>query len=65
LPSLDEYASPFEKAGFEMLTKDTFCWIPHSAGPAMTLAARVLTPALNIVARRFAMRSLVVARKPV
>ena len=65
LPSLDEYASPFAKAGFEILTKDNFCWIPHSAGTALTLLGRALTPLLNTVARRYAMRSLVVARKPV
>jgi SAM-dependent methyltransferase len=65
LPSLQEYASPFEKAGFEILTKDRFCWIPHSAGTALTLLGRALTPLLNAVARRSAMRSLVVARKPV
>lgn len=64
LPSLDEYASPFEKAGMEILTKDNFCWVPHSAGAALTLIARALTPVLNTVARRSAMRSLVVARKP-
>jgi SAM-dependent methyltransferase len=65
LPSLDEYASPFDKAGFEILTKSNFCWIPHSAGAAMTVIGRALTPVLNTVARRYAMRSLVVARKPV
>jgi len=65
LPSLDEYAAPFEKAGFEILTKDHFCWIPHSAGTAMTMLGRALTPLLNTVARSSAMRSLVVARKPV
>lgn len=65
LPSLDEYSSPFEKAGFEILTKDNFCWIPHSAGVALTLFGRALTPILNAVARRSAMRSLVVARRPV
>jgi len=65
LPSLDEYASPFEKTGFEILTKDNFCWIPHSASAVLTLLGRALTPFLNIVARRSAMRSLVVTRKPV
>ena len=65
LPSLGEYASPFEKAGFEMLKKTNFCWIPHSAGAGMTVLGRALTPFLNLVARRFAMRTLVVARKPV
>jgi SAM-dependent methyltransferase len=64
LPSLDEYTSPFEHAGFEILTKDHFCWIPHSAGAGLTLVGRALTPFLNVVARRYAMRSLVVARRP-
>lgn len=63
LPSLQQYASPFENAGFEMIRTGNFCWIPHSAGPAMTLMGRVMTPVLNIVARPYAMRSLVVARR--
>jgi SAM-dependent methyltransferase len=64
LPSLDEYTSPFETAGFEILKKENFCWIPHSAGRTLTLCCRLLTPFLNLVARSRAMRSLVVARKP-
>jgi SAM-dependent methyltransferase len=64
LPSLDEYASPFEAAGFEILEKANFCWIPHSAGRALTICCRLATPILNAVARGRAMRSLVVARKP-
>jgi SAM-dependent methyltransferase len=65
LPSLAEYTAPFSKAGFEVVVRDNFCWIPHSAGTAMTMIGRALTPMLNLVARRYAMRSLVVARKPV
>jgi SAM-dependent methyltransferase len=64
LPSLEEYVVPFEAAGFEITTKDHFCWIPHSAGPALTAICRALTPILNATARSRAMRSLVVARKP-
>jgi len=64
LPSLAEYASPFENAGFEIIAKKNFCWIPHSAGRALTLACRLMSPLLNLVARSRAMRSLVVARKP-
>lgn len=64
LPSLEEYAAPFETAGFEITIKDHFCWIPHSAGPALTAICRALTPILNATARSRAMRSLVVARKP-
>lgn len=65
LPSLEEYVSPFRTAGFEILRKEHFCWIPHSAGPALTFFCRLLSPFLNLAARSFAMRSLVVARKPV
>jgi SAM-dependent methyltransferase len=64
LPSLEEYVSPFTTAGFEIMKKGTFCWIPHSAGPALTFCCRLLSPFLNFVARSSAMRSLVVARKP-
>lgn len=63
LPSLDEYVSPFRTAGFEILEKGTFCWIPHSAGRALTFCCRVASPFLNTVARGRAMRSLVIARK--
>ena len=64
LPSLDEYAAPFERAGFEMMTKDHFCWVPHSAGPTLTTLCRMLTPVLNATVRDRAMRSLVVAKRP-
>jgi SAM-dependent methyltransferase len=65
LPTLAEYAAPFEASGFEMIRKQNFCWIPHSAGRAMTFAGRAAGPFLNLVARSRAMRSLIVARKPV
>lgn len=64
LPSLDEYAEPFERAGFELITRDRFCWIPHSAGPTLTRICRALSPVLNTAVRSRAMRSLIVARKP-
>jgi SAM-dependent methyltransferase len=64
LPSLQEYASAFESSGFEIVRKGNFCWIPHSAGAALTACCRVATPVLNLVVRSRAMRSLVVARKP-
>jgi len=64
LPTLEEYASPFKAAGFEILEKKNFCWIPHSAGPALTFCCRLASPILNVVARNRAMRSLVLARKP-
>jgi SAM-dependent methyltransferase len=63
LPTLDEYAEPFEEAGYEILRKQNFCWIPHSAGAALTSVMRILTPALNGLAPTRAMRSLVIARK--
>jgi SAM-dependent methyltransferase len=63
LPTLEEYASPFQSAGFEIRTKKNFCWIPHSAGRGLTLGCRILTPILNLVVPSRAMRSLVVARK--
>jgi SAM-dependent methyltransferase len=63
LPTLDEYAAPFDAAGFEIIRKENFCWIPHSAGVTLTSAMRALTPALNALAPDRAMRSLVIARK--
>jgi len=65
VPSLAEYVSPFRTAGFEILEKKNFCWVPHSAGRALTLACRMVAPFLSLVAPSRAMRSLVVARKPV
>ena len=65
VPSLEEYAAPFVKEGFELLRTEHFCWVPHSAGPVMAGVLRTLSPILNTVARSRAMRSLVVARKPV
>lgn len=65
VPTLEEYTSPFEATGFEIIRKGNFCWIPHSAGRALTRACRLLSPVFNVVARSRAMRSLVVARKPV
>jgi SAM-dependent methyltransferase len=63
LPSLDEYASPFAEVGLEVLRKENFSWIPHSASPTLTKICRLATPLLNGLFRPFAMRSLVVCRK--
>jgi cyclopropane fatty-acyl-phospholipid synthase-like methyltransferase len=63
LPSLEEYARPFSSAGLQILKRENFCWIPHSAGPGLTAVMRALTPALNMVAPSRAMRSLVIAQK--
>ena len=65
VPSLEEYAAPFAKAGFEILRREHFCWVPHSAGRLRLGAMRALSPVLNVVAKSRAMRSLVVAKKPV
>ena len=64
VPSLEEYAAPFAKAGFEVLRREHFCWVPHSAGELMCRFFRELSPLLNTVAQSRAMRSLVVSRKP-
>jgi SAM-dependent methyltransferase len=64
LPSLEEYTAPFQQAGFEVCRSEHFCWIPHSAGRFMTRLLRLLSPALSTIARSRAMRSLVVAQKP-
>jgi hypothetical protein len=63
LPSLEEYASPFERAGLQLTTKRHFCWVPHSAGPMLTAVCRAVTPVLNALVPTRAMRSLVVAGK--
>jgi SAM-dependent methyltransferase len=64
LPSLEEYAEPFQQVGFEVLRSEHFCWIPHSGGRVMTEFLRFLSPALSVIAPSRAMRSLVVAKKP-
>lgn len=64
IPSLAEYAAPFEQAGYDMLRKEHFCWVPHSGGRGLVAIMRALAPLLNTVAKSRAMRSLVVARKP-
>jgi SAM-dependent methyltransferase len=64
IPSLEQYAAPFKKIGFEMLQTENFCWIPHSGGKLMVNAMRALGPILDRMAKPRAMRSLVVARKP-
>jgi SAM-dependent methyltransferase len=64
LPSLEEYAAPFAKAGFAVLRKEHFCWIPHSSGAAMCRLLTVTRPLLDAVVKSRAMRSLVISRKP-
>jgi SAM-dependent methyltransferase len=64
VPSLEEYVEPFIKTGFELVRKEHFCWVPHSAGKFLSGVMRRLSPILDLVAPSRAMRSLVVARKP-
>ena len=63
LPSLEEYARPFSSAGLEIIRKQNFCWVPHSAGRSLTTVMKTLTPILSAFAPSWAMRSLVVSRK--
>jgi SAM-dependent methyltransferase len=64
LPSLEEYTAAFHQVSFEVLRSEHFCWIPHSAGRFLTALLHAMSPVLNMVARSRAMRSLVVAKKP-
>jgi SAM-dependent methyltransferase len=64
LPTLEEYTEPFANAGFEVLRKEHFCWVPHSSGAFLCWLLSRMSPLLNVVARSRAMRSLVVSRKP-
>lgn len=64
IPSLAEYAAPFEQTGFQIIRKEHFCWVPHSSGPLMCRTLKVVSPILNTFVRSRAMRSLVVATKP-
>jgi SAM-dependent methyltransferase len=64
VPSLQEYAAPFFKTGFEVVRKENFCWIPHSSGRLMCSFMRVLSPVLSRVFESRAMRSLVISKKP-
>jgi SAM-dependent methyltransferase len=64
LPSLKEYARPFQQQGFVLKHTRNFCWIPHSASSGLLWLCRTLTPVLDVCCSPFAMRSLVVAQKP-
>jgi hypothetical protein len=61
---LEEYVQPFVACGFEIVEARNFCWVPHSAGRTLTTACQMLTPVFNVLASRYALRSLVIARKP-
>jgi SAM-dependent methyltransferase len=62
--SLEEYAEPFTKVGFELVRKEHFCWVPHSSGKFLCSFMRGLSPILNMMAPSRAMRALIVARRP-
>jgi SAM-dependent methyltransferase len=64
LPTLEEYAAPFTAGGLQILEKKNFCWIPHSAGPALLRICRAMTPVLDALVPSFAMRSLVISKRP-
>jgi hypothetical protein len=64
LPTLKEYAQPFASAGFEILENRNFCWVPHSAGRGLLVLTRAVSPVLTSLVPSFAMRSLVVCRRP-
>jgi hypothetical protein len=64
IPSLEEYAAPFSAAGFQILQKGNFCWIPHSAGPILVKVSSIIGHFLNKIVPRYAMRSLVISKKP-
>ena len=65
VPSLEEYALPFAQTGFELIRQEHFCWVPHSAGQFRLRLMKAMSPILDRVAKSRAMRSLVVAKKPV
>jgi len=64
IPSLEEYAAPFHKIGFEVLRTEHFCWVPHSGSKLMTAFFSRISAILNAVAKHRAMRSLIISRKP-
>jgi hypothetical protein len=61
--SLQQYAEPFLKAGFELKRKEYFCSAPHSAGKFLYGITHLLSPVLNRLARSRTMRAFVVARE--
>ncbi|MFX1326277.1 MAG: class I SAM-dependent methyltransferase [Promethearchaeota archaeon] len=58
LPTLSEYTQPFEKSGFDIITKKNFCWVPHSARGIIFFICKLLD-----LIPEYAMRSLVISRK--
>ena len=64
LPTLGQYVAPFEAAGLEVVQQRNSCWVPHSANGLLLTPMRGAAPVLDLIASTYAMRSLVVARKP-
>jgi hypothetical protein len=64
LPTLAQYTEPWRAAGFTVVESTTFSWMPHSARGLRFAAMRTMSPILDAVAGGFAMRALVIARKP-
>jgi SAM-dependent methyltransferase len=64
LPTLEQYAAVFAEAGLDLVTVKNFCWIPHSASPAVVTLLRTASPLLQALFPQFATRSLIVAHKP-
>jgi SAM-dependent methyltransferase len=64
LPTLQEYTRPFQSAGFSIVERRNFCWIPHSASAGLVTVCRALAPLLDLCVPSFAMRSLVIAQRP-
>ena len=65
VPSLKEYTRPFKEVGFKISESRNFCWVPHSAKPGLLALCRKLTPILDACCSPLAMRSLVMAQKPI
>jgi SAM-dependent methyltransferase len=65
IPSLKEYTRPFKDVSFKIRESRNFCWIPHSAKPGLLALCRKLTPVLDVCCSSLAMRSLVIAQKPI
>lgn len=65
LPSLKQYTEPFSETGFVIRRSENFCWVPHSSGRILRAVCTAMTPILNTFAKSRAMRSLVVAQKPI
>jgi len=64
IPLLSEYARPFKEVGLEVRQEKNFCWIHHSAGSFACAILQTVSPLLQVLFQDFAMRSLVISKKP-